>query len=155
VTVVSLLSASCGYSRRHAVSLDQLRRELSARNVPVHFVGINARSRAAQLLASEFNRLINFTVYQSTHRAHYWSQLGGLKDDVFIYDRCGRLTYYVPFPHSFVPMRFVELAIQSTHADELCGPPPSTNSTVIVAVKPLGHQSPRHASSRHTRSLKK
>jgi len=117
VTVVGLLSASCGYSRRHAVTLDGLQQELSSGGIPVEMIGINARSSAAHLMASELGQLVNFTVYQSSRQNNYWSQLGGLKDDVFIYDKCGRLSYFVPFPYSFVPMRFVELAIRSTHVD--------------------------------------
>lgn len=154
MTVVSLLSASCGYSRRHAVLLDRLRQDLVARGVPVHFIGINARQRSAQLMASELDRLVNFTMYQSSHREHYWSQLGGLKDDVFVYDKCGRLTYFVPFPQSFVPLRFVELAIQSTHDDSPCGPP-NSNSTIIIGIRPLAHHSTSRASQRRTHSHKK
>jgi hypothetical protein len=117
VTVVALLAANCGYSRRHAVQLDQLRGEMHARGVDVLVVGVNARFRAAQLMFSELTRLVNFTVYQATHQRHFWSVLGGLKDDVFVYDKCGRLAHYVPFPRSFVPSRFVELSVQSAHDD--------------------------------------
>jgi len=117
VTVVALLAANCGYSRRHAVQLDQLVGEMVERGVAVRVVGINARFRAAQLMSSELERLVNFTVYQATHQRHYWSLLGGLKDDVFVYDKCGRLAHYVPFPRSFVPSKFVELSIQSAHDD--------------------------------------
>jgi len=153
VTLVALLSASCGYSRRHAVALDRLRAELALRGVAVNVVGINARQRSAQLMASELHRLVNFSVYQSTHQAHYWSQLGGLKDDVFIYDKCGRLTYFVPFPQSFVPMRFVELAVQSVHADNPCGP---ETSNLTVGVKSLVHQTPSRSSpSRGSHSQRK
>jgi hypothetical protein len=115
VTVVALLAANCGYSRRHAVLLDTLRADLLSRGVSVQMIGINARYRAAHLMSSELDRVVNFTVYQATHHKHYWSVLGGLKDDVFIYDKCGRLSYYVPFPRSFVPYRFVELSILSAH----------------------------------------
>jgi hypothetical protein len=117
VTVVALLAANCGYSRRHAVQLDQLRGEMHARGVDVLVVGVNARFRAAQLMFSELTRLVNFTVYQATHQRHFWSVLGGLKDDVFVYDKCGRLAHYVPFPRSFVASRFVELSVQSAHDD--------------------------------------
>jgi len=117
VTVVALLAANCGYSRRHAVQLDRLREDLVARGVALRLIGINARYRAAQLMSSELERLVNFTVYQATHARHYWSLLGGLKDDVFVYDKCGRLAHYVPFPRSFVPSRYVELSIQSAFFD--------------------------------------
>jgi hypothetical protein len=152
VTVVGLVAANCGYSRRNAVSLDRLRRDLRSQGVAVGVLGINARHRAAQLMASEFDRLVNFSVYQSTHREHHWSQLGGLKDDFFVYDRCGRLAYYVPFPHSFVPLRFAELAILSTHLESPCGPPPplvdAASSAVLVGVRPMATQQSSPSPSR-------
>jgi len=117
VTVVALLAANCGYSRRHAVSLDRLVGEMIGRGMDVTLLGINAHFRAARLMTSELQRLVNFTLYPSSHAQHHWSALGGLKDDVFIYDKCGRLAYYVPFPRSYVPLRFVELSIQSAHDD--------------------------------------
>jgi len=117
VTVVALLAANCGYSRRHTVQLDQLRSALLTRGIAVQVIGINARYRAAQLMSSELDRLVNFTIYQATHQQHFWSILGGLKDDIFVYDKCGRLAHYVPFPRSFIPSRFVELSIRSAHDD--------------------------------------
>lgn len=150
-TVVALLSGSCAYSRRHAASLDKVRTEMQANGLSTEFIGINSRNRAAQMMVGELDDAVNFTIFQSTHEKHYWSQLGGLKDDVLIYDRCGRLTYFIPFPHSFVPMRFVELAIQSTHSDSVCGPPPtSSDPFVAVAVKLMNqHQQSRLSSRRN------
>lgn len=156
MTVVALLSANCGYSRRHAVKLSRLAASLEAEGLNVKFLGINARYRAAHLMASELNSLINFTVYQSEHRStNYWSLIGGLKDDVFVYDSCGRLAYYVPFPRSFIPFRFVELAIRgAATGDGPCGPPlsNSNNQTLtVVRVRPLQRHRAHHG-SRHTDS---
>lgn len=147
VTVVALVAANCGYSRRHAVLLDQLATELKGQGLQIKVIAINARYRAAQLMLSELERLVNVTVYQSTHHHHYWSLLGGLKDDVFVYDKCGRLSYYVPFPRSFVPLGFVQLAVLSAHDDNPCGPPPVNDTTQVVEVRALegrrhGHHSP-------------
>lgn len=119
MTVVSLLAASSGYSRRQAVALDELSVNLVADGIPVHVVGINARQRSAELMYSQVEGLVNFSVYQATHASNYWSQLGGLRDDVFVYDNCGRLTFYIPFPNSYIQNKFVELAIQSTHYDSV------------------------------------
>jgi len=141
VTVVILLAASSGYSRRQAVALEELRREFVANGTSLHVVGINARQRQDKLMYGEMERLVNFTVYQSTHDNHHWSQLGGLRDDIFVYDTCGRLTFYLPFPHSYVHTKFVKLAIQSTYHDNPCGPPSNSTSTVIVGVRPMGQGS--------------
>lgn len=145
VTVVALVAANCGYSRRHAVMLDRLASELKGQGLKVKVIAINARYRAAQLMLSELERLVNLTVYQSTHQHHYWSLLGGLKDDIFIYDKCSRLAYYVPFPRSFVPLGFIELAVLSAHNDNPCGP---LNDTQVVEVRTLeGRRHGRHHSA--------
>lgn len=146
MTVVSLLSAGFAYSRRQAVALDRLRSRLADDGVPVVMLGVNAHHRNSQLMVSQFDLLVNFSVYQATHDNQLWSRLGGAKDDVFIYDDCGRLTYYLPFPHSFVPHRFVELAVHSTQEHSLCGP--RIDSTTVVQVKLL--RDSHHGSRRRT-----
>jgi hypothetical protein len=147
VTVVSLLGANSGYSRRQAAALEELRLDMVTDGMPLNVIGINARHVSAQLMYSELESLVNFTVYQATNEKHYWSQLGGMRDDIFVYDTCGRLTFYVPFPHSYMQNKFIRLAIQSTHHDSPCGPPPSNDSVVIVGVRPLGGQSSNPRSS--------
>lgn len=114
-------------------------------------LGINAHHRASQLMVSQFDNLINFSVYQSTPDNQLWSRLGGTKDDVFIYDDCGRLTYYLPFPHSFVPSRFVELAIRSTFTNAICGPKNETTSVVNIKLMREPHIRPeaQHRSVEH------
>jgi len=74
--------------------LDELRSRLSEevnsgseRGVGLHVVGINSRHWPASLMISELSTLVNFTIYQSTHRDNYWSRLGGYSDDMFVYDR--------------------------------------------------------------------
>lgn len=83
-------------------------------------VGINSRNFLATQLVNELRDVINYTVYQATDENDHWSRLGGYKDDVFVYDRCGSLAYYVPFPRSYIPYRFVEAAILSTLHDNPC-----------------------------------
>jgi hypothetical protein len=90
-----------------------MRSAAGAARSDVTLIGINAHYRAARLMTSQLVNVINFTLYQSSRDSHYWSALGGLKDDVFIYDKCGRLAYYIPFPRSYIPLKFVELSIQS------------------------------------------
>jgi hypothetical protein len=118
-----------------------------SKGLATKFIGINARGVADKLMATEMK--VNFSLYQSTHTKRFWSQLGGLKDDVFVYDSCGRLTYFIPFPHSFVPARFLELAIQSTNNDNPCSS--NNDPSVIVKVEQFRGISrrPHHISSSH------
>lgn len=67
---------------------------------------------------------MSFPVYQETADEPVWSVLGGDKDDVFIYDRCGRLAYFIPFPLSVtLPGRHpvVEEALNTTYYSSPCG----------------------------------
>jgi len=68
-------------------------------------------------MADEFRPIVNYTIYQSTQKVDLWSKIGGMKDDIFVYDRCGLLAYYIPFPQSYIPQRFVELAMITAHLD--------------------------------------
>jgi hypothetical protein len=81
--VVALLQASSLYSRQHAHSLN----ELSSRLSSVSVVGVNSRHSPSRLMASQLTQLTNLTILQSgSGLQDAWSRLGGLKDDVFIYD---------------------------------------------------------------------
>ncbi|XP_043858528.1 selenoprotein Pb-like [Dromiciops gliroides] len=46
---------------------------------------------------------------------------GGDKDDFLIYDRCGRLTFHIQLPFSFLHFPYVESAIRFTHRQDHCG----------------------------------
>lgn len=92
MTAVSLIQASSDYSRHQAGLLNELRVSLTrdaniGRRVGLHVVGVNSRRWSADLMISELSSVVNFSVYQSTHRNDVWSRLGGYKDDVFVYDR--------------------------------------------------------------------
>lgn len=38
-------------------------------------------------MITEFQSIVNYTIYQSTRTNNLWSKLGGMTDDVFVYDR--------------------------------------------------------------------
>ncbi|NWX39979.1 SELPB protein, partial [Steatornis caripensis] len=70
-----------------------------------------------------------------------WQVLEGDKDDFLVYDRCGRLTFHIQLPYSFLHFSYVESAIRFTHSKDFCGNcsfyPNTTqeaNSTVEVPV---------------------
>jgi hypothetical protein len=56
-------------------------------NTDLHFIGINSRQWPAKLMASELVKSVKFNIYQSTVTRNLWSQVGGLTDDLFIYDK--------------------------------------------------------------------
>lgn len=116
--VIALLRAGSLYSRQHAQHLSELRDRLFG----VDVVGVNSYHWPSRLMASQLAQLTNYTILQSGSGVRdAWSRLGGLQDDVFVYDRCGRLAYYVPFPASYHGNRFVEAAVLQTLQDAPCG----------------------------------
>lgn len=71
---------------------------------------------------------------QATSGPDLWTFLGGQRNDIFVYDRCGRLTVRLSLPYSFLDFPYVESAIVATHAKEVCGAcPPSGEATATVA----------------------
>lgn len=121
MTVVVLVKASSTYSLQQAQKLDQIRVRFSGNVEPkFRFIGINSRHWPSNMMINKFHSKVNFTIFQSTHGNDLWSRIGGTQDDVFIYDRCGLLAYYIPFPHSYVSHRFVEAAMMSAHFDSPC-----------------------------------
>lgn len=121
VIVVVLVKASSSYSLLQAHNLDRIHVRISETVGPkVRVIGINSKQWPSNTMINKFHSTVNFTVYQSTPENDLWSKIGGIQDDVFIYDRCGLLAYYVPFPHSSVDRRFVEAAMVSAHFDSPC-----------------------------------
>jgi hypothetical protein len=53
----------------------------------VDFIGINSKRWPSTIMAGEFSSLVNYTIYQSTQKTNLWGKIGGMKDDVFVYDR--------------------------------------------------------------------
>lgn len=116
--------------------MEALRQKLSSKGLTdVLFLGVNSKRWHAQVMASKLRDAVNFPIHQSTHTRDIFKLLGGRKDDVFVYDRCGRLAFYIPFPQSYVRYRYVEAAILATYMDEPCGPcgnenvPPGINTS--------------------------
>lgn len=63
---------------------------------------------------------VEFPVYQDQTDVDVWRLLGGKRDDVFVYDKCGRLTEHIPFPRSS-DSHAVEEAVLRTHLHDPCG----------------------------------
>jgi hypothetical protein len=85
-------------------------------------------------MSSTLKRRVNFKVYQATHGNDLFKTLDGRKDDIIVYDKCGRLAYHIPFPKSYIRYRFVEAAILSAYLDNPCGPCSSPDSTRNVTI---------------------
>jgi hypothetical protein len=92
----------------------------------VRVIIINSRESPLEDDRARLSRIANvssITVYQETEEAPVWDDLEGLKGDIFIYDKCGRMTYYLPTPLSIVSAErpFVQTSVLSTYFDKPCG----------------------------------
>lgn len=89
VTVVSLLAAWCPFCRSQAENMERMKQELLNEGVDANFVSVNsvdAYEDKDQLLAR-----CSFPVLQDTLAVTAWDLLGGVKDDIYVYDRQGVL----------------------------------------------------------------
>ena len=66
----------------------------------ITYIIINRKS--ARGMAHIFGKGHGIQVYESEMDVDTWKKLKGMKDDFFIYDRCGLLAYYIEHPSSFL-----------------------------------------------------
>lgn len=88
----------------------------------LQFLVVNDRKSAH--LRDHLERRVSFAVHQETEEEPVWTTMEGGKDDVFIFDRCGRLAFYVPFPISLVlpgHLPVVEDSLRRAYDGEPCG----------------------------------
>jgi len=122
-----------------AANLEQLRQKFMRHGFEeVIFMGVNSKQWHSELMIDYLEERVQFPVYQAAPGNDVFLTLSGRKDDVYVYDRCGRLAYYIPFPKSYTRYGFVESAILSTLLDEPCGPCNSTESPTT----PSNHTQP-------------
>ncbi|KAJ8012000.1 hypothetical protein DPEC_G00064150 [Dallia pectoralis] len=50
-----------------------------------------------------------------------WEVLDGDRDDFLVYDRCGRLTFHIVLPYSYLQKPYIEAAVRATYYNNICG----------------------------------
>uniref|UniRef100_A0A4X2LBF8 Selenoprotein P N-terminal domain-containing protein n=1 Tax=Vombatus ursinus TaxID=29139 RepID=A0A4X2LBF8_VOMUR len=110
---------------KQAASIGNLQERLARVGAAgVRFIIVNEKSPLSQALHGELELHAppGIPVYrQQGPGPDIWSILGGTKDDFLVYDRCGRLTFHVQLPFSFLHFPYVESAIRFTHWQDHCG----------------------------------
>lgn len=91
----------------------------------IKFFVINSREANSRQLRSLLTERVSGSdihVYQETDDAPIWDKLKGDRGDLFIYDRCARLTYYIPSPLSMLSARapIAQATILSAYFDDPC-----------------------------------
>lgn len=91
--------------------------------VNITYMVVNNREEQSQKLHHLLNeRLINITLYaQDLSQPDVWQTVNAEKDDILVYDRCGRLTYHLSLPYTILSHPHVEEAITHTYCDGICG----------------------------------
>jgi len=76
----------------------------------VSFVILNMKKAASTI--RELTRRVSFPVYQEPASLNIMGMLGGVKDDILIYDRCGLLVDHFTMPFSYLGYPFVRNSLQ-------------------------------------------
>jgi hypothetical protein len=86
-TLVTLLSAGCGYCQSQTSKLEEMRVELALEGLDIEMIVINLTSQAEhpEYLADR----CSFAVLQDTEDDAVWDLYQGKKDDMYIYDTEG------------------------------------------------------------------
>ena len=78
----------------------------SYRNITdVSFMILNMKRAASTI--SKLTSRVSFPVYQEPVSKDIMGMLGGAKDDILIYDRCGLLVKHFSMPYSYLGWPFV------------------------------------------------
>uniref|UniRef100_A0ACB8F4M5 Selenoprotein Pb n=2 Tax=Sphaerodactylus townsendi TaxID=933632 RepID=A0ACB8F4M5_9SAUR len=92
--------------------------------VNVSFMIVNEKTPFSRAMYWELKRHApeEIPVYQQEIlEPDVWKILDGNKDDFLIYDRCGKLTFHIRLPHSFLHFPYVEAAVHHTYHKDYCG----------------------------------
>uniref|UniRef100_A0AAY4AAJ0 Selenoprotein P N-terminal domain-containing protein n=1 Tax=Denticeps clupeoides TaxID=299321 RepID=A0AAY4AAJ0_9TELE len=107
------------------IRLGSLRDKLARRRVTdVSFLIVNEQEALSRAMYWELKRrtAAAIPVYQqSPMQEDVWEALEGDKDDFLVYDRCGRLTFHIVLPYSYLHFPYVEAAILATYFKDICG----------------------------------
>lgn len=96
VTVATLLAGWCGFCQSQAGMMEKMRVELEKAGVPVYFVAIHGADAIAN--QRELITRCSFPLLQDTDEVKAWSvHHHGVKDDIYVYDRNGKLADHLPF----------------------------------------------------------
>jgi len=71
----------------------------------VSFMVLNGRKGSSTF--SWYKKNVYFPAYQEPFNQTYWEALDGDKDDMLVYDRCGRLSSHLKLPKSDLTYSFV------------------------------------------------
>ncbi|KAK2868667.1 hypothetical protein Q7C36_000538 [Tachysurus vachellii] len=119
-----------------AAKMGDLRDKLARGNLTsVAFLIVNEQDAFSRAMYWELKKrtAVGIPVFQQGPlQDDVWDTLQGDKDDFLVYDRCGRLTFHIVLPFSFLHYPYVEAAIRATYFKNICNCT-QLNSTQITS----------------------
>lgn len=114
------------------------------------FVILNGR-KASSTLSWYRNNRIKIPAYQEPSNEKFWEALNGDKDDILVYDRCGRLSSHVKMPLSNLgKFNHVWNAIFRADVNGVCGLKCDAQSTTKPTTAPPATTAPTTATTMAT-----
>lgn len=108
-----------------AARLDDLRKKLEDAGLAnITYMVVNSQDGNSIRLHSLLEKKLsdNIDLYkQNPEDPDVWSVANAEKDDIQIYDRCGRLTHHLSLPYTILSQPHVEEAIRNTYCTAVCG----------------------------------
>lgn len=95
VTVLVHLAGWCGYCQQQTFQLEKLRIELQGNQVPVNMLIVNASNASSEEQRAAVVNRCSIPVFQDHEDFGIWAANGGGKDDIYLYDRQGKLLEYL------------------------------------------------------------
>nr|XP_046909713.1 uncharacterized protein LOC124491140 [Dermatophagoides farinae] len=88
----------------------------------IRLILINSKDSYNPLWVNRIRKKVSFEVYQELSSSPIANQLDGHSGDVYIFDRCNLLAYYIRFPLSFIDRKdpFFQATILAAHTDSPC-----------------------------------
>lgn len=122
VTVAALLTSDCSFCVAQSERMQALHQSLQGNGTVVHMLIINGGPRPGPGEVGTFESIVSFPVYHDDDSLTIWRRVfQGNKDDIFVLDRCGNVTFRIPFPYSYLGYNYVERAISRTLTGNVCG----------------------------------
>ncbi|XP_031566158.1 selenoprotein P-like [Actinia tenebrosa] len=85
----------------------------------ISFMILNGRNAASSI--NKLTKLVSIPVYQEPQNKTYWEALDGKKDDILLYDRCGRLSSHIRMPKSNMRYPHVWNNLFTASGNQVCG----------------------------------
>ncbi|KRY31250.1 Selenoprotein Pb [Trichinella spiralis] len=141
VTLIALMELQCTLCRTQISSIVKLS-ELFRENYdePTKFLVVAPHNESDRFVEyyKQYLKPYDIGVIQETTAEPIWHTLRGSRFDFFVYDRCGRLNYYIPYPQSFMYYHYTISSLHSTHRYIKCGPCPSNRQDISTAAVSVG-----------------